>query len=75
MPRSESYHAYLIERLRNPEEAEAYLKAVLEENDQVLLQKAIRNVIEAGNNSVVISLASDTGKLTASERVLINQNT
>ena len=74
MPRSESYHAYLIERLKNTEEAEAYLKAVLEENDQVLLHKAIRNIIEAGNNSVVISLASDTGKLTASERVLISQN-
>jgi len=56
MPKSESYHIYLIERLKNPEEAEAYLKAVLEENDQGLLHKAIRNVIEAGNNSVVVSL-------------------
>jgi len=56
MPKSESYHAYLIERLKNPEEAEAYLQAVLEENDQELLHKAIKNVIEAGNNSVVLSL-------------------
>lgn len=56
MPKSESYHAYLIERLKNPEEAEAYLKAVLLENDRRLLHKAIKNVIEAGNNSVVFSL-------------------
>lgn len=69
--RSESYHPYLIERLKDSQQAEAYIKAVLKENDSNLLRKAIRNVIEAGNNSVIVSLASDIGKITPSEKEIL----
>lgn len=45
---SADYHEYLIERLKDPGEALAYLKAALEETDlpEVLLL-ALRNVAEA----------------------------
>lgn len=56
MPKSVSYHAYLIESLGDPSEASAYFKAVLEEGDVELLQKAINNLIEAGYNNFAISL-------------------
>lgn len=49
MPTSDSYHDFLIESLKNWEEAAGYIEIVLEEGgDQpVLLRKAIRNVVEA----------------------------
>jgi DNA-binding phage protein len=56
MPKSVSYHAYLIESLKDPNEASAYFKAVLEEKDVELLQKAINNLIEAGYENLAIGL-------------------
>ena len=49
MPTSDSYHEFLIESLKNREEAAGYIEVVLEEGgDQpVLLRKAIRNVVES----------------------------
>jgi DNA-binding phage protein len=49
MPKSVSYHAYLIESLKDPKEADAYIKAAIEEDDPELLRIAQRNVIEAQN--------------------------
>ncbi|MCL1469969.1 transcriptional regulator [Argonema antarcticum] len=48
-PTSDSYHDYLIESLKNREEAAGYIEVVLEEGgDQpILLRKAIRNVVES----------------------------
>lgn len=56
MPKLRSFHDWLIESLKDPKEAEAYIKAALSENDPELLQKVISDVIEAGNNSVLVSL-------------------
>lgn len=56
MPKSVSYHAYLIESLKDPSEASAYFKAVLEEGDVEMLQKAINNSIEAGYNNLALGL-------------------
>lgn len=42
-----SYHSYLIESLKDPKEAAAYLNAALEENDMKFFIKAIINVAEA----------------------------
>jgi DNA-binding phage protein len=56
MPKLRSFHDWLIESLKDPKEAEAYLKAALSENDPDLLRNVINDVIEAGNNSVVDSL-------------------
>jgi probable addiction module antidote protein len=46
-PRLKSYHEYLIEKLRDPGEREAYLNAALEDGDPKTLLKALRNVAEA----------------------------
>lgn len=47
MPTSRSYHSYLIESLKDPQEAAAYLDAVLEECNYDELLLALRNVAEA----------------------------
>ena len=51
MNKSISYHSYLIESLTDSEMAEAYLRAAIEENDPKLVDKALRNVIEAYSKS------------------------
>ncbi|MEH2369710.1 helix-turn-helix domain-containing transcriptional regulator [Nostoc sp.] len=47
MPKSTSYHEKLIEGLKDPLEAAAYIEIVLEEGDPKMLSKALKNVIEA----------------------------
>ena len=47
MKRSTAYQPDLIKSLRDPGEAEEYLNAALEENDQELFLLALRNVAEA----------------------------
>ncbi|MFN6516944.1 MAG: DNA-binding protein [Nostoc sp. CreGUA01] len=47
MPKSTSYHEKLIQDLKNPLEAAAYIEVVLEEGDPKMLSKALKNVIEA----------------------------
>ncbi len=47
MTKSKAYQEYLIESLRDPREAEAYLNAALEEEDPELFLLALRNVAEA----------------------------
>lgn len=58
MPTHKSYHSYLIESLKDPKEAAAYLDEVLEDGDLDHILLALRNVAEAqkdlvnhGNNS------------------------
>ncbi len=45
-PTSRSYQDQLLQDLKNPEEAVAYLNAALEEDDTALFLKALRNVAE-----------------------------
>ncbi|MEB3179061.1 MAG: hypothetical protein VKL59_08555 [Nostocaceae cyanobacterium] len=47
MPRSTSYHDQLIQDLKDPAEAAAYIAVVLEEGEPKMLSKALKNVIEA----------------------------
>lgn len=49
VPTSDSYHDYLILRLRDPEEAAAYIEAILEEPEPEpeLLRSALQDVLEA----------------------------
>jgi probable addiction module antidote protein len=42
-----SYEAWLVERLKNPAEAAAYLEAAIEEGDQSALMLALRHVAQA----------------------------
>ncbi len=47
--KSLSYHDFLIESLKDPEEAAGYLEAIMEEKDPepLLLKQALANVAEA----------------------------
>lgn len=47
MPTSRSYHSYLVESLKDPQEAAAYLDAVLEECNYDEFCLALKNVAEA----------------------------
>lgn len=47
MPTYKSYHSYLIESLKDPLEAAAYLDAVIEDGDFEHILLALKNVAEA----------------------------
>jgi probable addiction module antidote protein len=47
MPRSIAYESYLIQSLKDPKEAEAYLNAALDDGDPKLFLLALRDVAEA----------------------------
>jgi DNA-binding phage protein len=63
MPLTESYQEELIECLKDPVEASAYLEAALEEREPELLKLAIANVAESRGAMVERSLQSDREKL------------
>ena len=46
-PKTRSYQEYLIESLRDPQEAALYLWAILQETEPELLSSALKDVIEA----------------------------
>ena len=50
-----SYHSYLIESLKDPAEAAAYLDAVLEDGELESILLALKNVAEARRDLVSIS--------------------
>lgn len=55
IPTTKSYQTYLIDSLKDPEEAAGYLEALLEENHvkPELFTKVLSNIIEAlGENSL-----------------------
>ncbi|TYQ26722.1 transcriptional regulator [Pseudanabaena sp. UWO311] len=66
MPTYKSYHSYLIESLKDPLEAAAYLDAVLEDGDFEHILLALKNVAEAQqditnnskNNNLNLDLSS-----------------
>jgi len=47
MPRSKSYQEDLVESLKDPREAAAYLTAALEDDDSAVFLVALRDVVEA----------------------------
>jgi DNA-binding phage protein len=56
MPTSRSYHTYLIESLQDPEEAAAYLDAVLEDGNFEEIRSALTQIAAAQ----MLVVASDT---------------
>lgn len=48
MPKSGSYHTYLIESLKDSKEADAYLNSALEDGSLEVISLALKNLIEAG---------------------------
>ena len=61
MPASRSYHTYLIESLKDPAEAAAYLDAVLEDGEIELMLLALKNVAEARREIVNTKDSPNTG--------------
>jgi DNA-binding phage protein len=59
MPTHKSYHSYLIDSLKDPAEATAYLDAVLEDGDLEPILLALKNVAEARRNSIDASDKTD----------------
>ncbi len=51
-----TYQEYLIEALKDPREAEAYLIAAKEEGDSEIYQLALRNVAEANGDNPVTAV-------------------
>lgn len=66
MRKYRNYKEYLIESLKDPEEASAYLKACLEEaleaNEMSIFQLAVRDVVEAQGGISVISSKMHVGR-------------
>ena len=52
-----NYREYLLEQLRDPEEAAAYLNAVLEDADEPVLMIALRDVVDSLGVSKVSKMA------------------
>jgi DNA-binding phage protein len=52
MPTHKSYKSYLIESLKDPAEAAAYLDAVLEDGDLEHIVLALKNVVKARRSLV-----------------------
>ena len=50
-----TYQEDLIEALKDPHEAAAYLSAVMEESDRALFMLALRNVAEAQGGMAAVS--------------------
>ena len=59
MPTSRPYRESLLEHLRDPEEAAAYLDAALEAGDRAAFLLAVKNVIDAQGG--VTQVSRDTG--------------
>lgn len=58
MKRSKSYREVLLERLKDPSEAVAYLNAALEDEDTRVFLVALRDIVDA--NGGISMLAKET---------------
>jgi probable addiction module antidote protein len=56
--RSKSYHDELLERLKDPNEAAAYLDAALEDGDQAVFLMAMKDVTDAHGGVSKVSRAA-----------------
>ena len=54
-PPSLPYEDWLIERLRDPEEAAGYLEAVIDEGNQAALMLALRQIAKANGGIAVVA--------------------
>ncbi|MBW4659890.1 MAG: transcriptional regulator [Drouetiella hepatica Uher 2000/2452] len=59
MPIHKSYHSYLIESLKDPAEAAAYLDAVLEDGEFEPILLALKNVAEARRSLIDAANVAD----------------
>jgi probable addiction module antidote protein len=62
MAKSIDYHDYLIESLKDPNEAAGYLNAALDDGDIDGFLEALRNVVEAHGGMTKLSEKSSKGR-------------
>ncbi|GEM_PF-2344511 len=55
-----SYHSYLINSLKDPAEAAAYLDAVFEDGDKEHILLALKNVAEARKSAIEFNKQTET---------------
>ena len=72
MPTYKSYHSYLIESLKDPLEAAAYIDAVIEDGDFEHILLALKNVAEAQQN-ITNNSKSDKLSLNIPSQLFPNQ--
>ncbi|HWQ33970.1 MAG TPA: hypothetical protein VNQ79_14060 [Blastocatellia bacterium] len=56
---TDSYHDFLLERLRDPAQAEAYLNAALEDENAETFHLALQDVAQAHNLQPDVSLSDN----------------
>lgn len=61
---TKSYHEYLLESLKDPEEAAGYLNAAFEEGEPRYFLKALRNVAEACGGMAELARQADLNRET-----------
>jgi len=62
MGKSINYHGYLIESLKNPDEAVGYLNAALEDADIEGFLEALRHVVEAQGGMTRLAIKASKGR-------------
>ncbi|HBC42309.1 MAG: DNA-binding protein [Pseudanabaena sp.] len=72
MPTYKSYHSYLIESLKDPLEAAAYLDAVIEDGDFEHILLALKNVAEA-QQDITNNSKNNKLNLDLNPQLLLNQ--
>ncbi len=72
--RSVSRHEYLIKDLQDPELAAGYLNVVLEEGDEKMILKALRNVAEAAGGMGEVAKRTHLSRMTLYRALSKNGN-
>lgn len=62
--KTKDYHDFLLKTLKDPQEAAAYLNAALEEGDEKMFLKALRNVAEAVGGMTKVAKKSHLSRMT-----------
>jgi len=74
MKPAEDYYKFLIEDLKDPEEASAYLNAALEAGDKKAFLLALRNVLEAQGGMTRISRRAKINRVSLYKMLSSNGN-
>ncbi len=72
MPTYKSYHSYLLESLKDPLEAAAYLDAVLEDGDFKHILLALKNVAES-QQDITSNSKNNNLNLDLNSQLFLNQ--
>ncbi|MDP2600322.1 MAG: putative addiction module antidote protein [Deltaproteobacteria bacterium] len=72
--KTKDYHEFLVESLKDPEEAAEYLNVALEEGDEKMILKALRNVAEAAGGMGEVAKKAHLSRMTLYRALSKNGN-